>query len=68
VPFHLRLALSDAKSTSPDRHAHNRCRFVAAALLKAVGKAKLIDIEACVEGFYRNYEVHVLKIARKLAA
>jgi len=68
MPFHLRLTLSDTKTTGPYWHSQNRGWFVVAALLKAVGISKLVDIKPCVKGLYRNDEVHVLKAARQLAA
>ena len=68
TPFHLWLALPDAKSTSSDWDPQNRGRFVTAALLKAVGEAKLIDIKPRIERLYRNHEIHELKVARKFAA
>jgi hypothetical protein len=63
TPFHLGLALPDAKSAGTDWHAQYRCRFVTAALLEAVGKSKLIDIKPSVERFDGNDDVHELKAA-----
>jgi len=54
IPFHLGLALPDAKSTGSDWYAHNRCGFVAAAPLQAVRVSKLIDINPRVKRLYRN--------------
>jgi hypothetical protein len=68
VPFHLWLALSNTKSTAADRHTENRRRPIAAALLKAVRVAKLVNIKPRIEGFYRNHKVHELKTTRYLAA
>jgi hypothetical protein len=63
----LGLALSDAKSTRPDRHPQNRRRFVAAALLKAIRKSKLIDVKSRVERLYGDNPIHELKTTRYLA-
>jgi len=68
IPFHLWLALPDAKSTGSDWYAQNRCGFVAAAPLQVVRVSKLIDINPRVKRLYRNNQVHVLKAARKLTA
>jgi hypothetical protein len=59
--------LPHTKPTSPDRDAQNRGRFVAAALLEAVGVSKLVDIKTCVERLHRDHEVDVLEPTRYLA-
>jgi hypothetical protein len=61
TPFHLGLALPDAKSAGTDWHTQDGGRFIAAALLEAVGIAKLIDIKPGIERLDGNDEVHVLK-------
>jgi hypothetical protein len=43
------------------------CRFVAAALLKAIRESEFIDIKPGIEWLYRNYQVYKLKTARQLA-
>ena len=67
APFHLWLALPDAKSTGTDWYMQDGCGFVAAALLKAIRESQLIDIKPGIEWLYRNYQVHKLKTARQLA-
>ena len=54
APLHLPLALSNAKSTVPYRHADNRCQLVAAALLHTIGVAELVDIDACIKRLDEN--------------
>lgn len=66
-PFHLALALPHAKSRRPHRHPQNGGGLAAAALLQAIGKAKLIDIEARVGGVDRDEDVDVLKTPRELS-
>jgi hypothetical protein len=67
LPFHLWLALPDAKSAGPDWNAQHRGGLVAAALLEAVRIPKLIDVDAGVKRLYRYDKVHVLKPARQFA-
>jgi hypothetical protein len=59
--------LPNAKATRPKRYSYDRGWLIIAALLKAIRKSELIDIEASVKGFYRNNKVHVLKSPRYLA-
>lgn len=66
MPFHLWLALPDAKAAIPHGDAHDARRLVAAALLKAVGKAQLIDVKTRVKWLYSDHKVEILKRSRKL--
>jgi hypothetical protein len=66
APFHVRMALSDAESALANRDSQNGSRLIAAALLKALGEAKLIDIKPGIEQLYRNNKVHEVKTMRKL--
>jgi hypothetical protein len=65
APFHVWLALPDAKSAVANRDSQNRSWLIAAALLKAFRETKLIDIKSGIERFYRNDKFHELETMRK---
>jgi hypothetical protein len=67
LPFHLCLALSNAKSAGPYWYAHNGGSFIVAALLHAIGIAELVDIETGIKRFYRHDEIHILEAVRELS-
>jgi hypothetical protein len=67
MPLHLWLALLDAKLACPNWHSQNWSWLVAAALLKAVGESKLVNVKARIEWFHWNDDVHEFESWRKLA-
>jgi hypothetical protein len=67
APFHVWLALSDAKSAVANRDSQNGSWFIATALLKAFRETKLIDIKSGIKRVYRNDKFHELKIMLKPA-
>src|SRR5215216_643347 len=67
-PFHLRLTLSDTKATVDHGHLDDRSPLVAAAMLQALRKARLVDGEAGIEGFDGDHQVDRVQAARNLVA
>lgn len=66
-PLHPRLALLDTKPSIDNGKLQDRAGQVTAAGLRAVWKARLVDVEAGIKWLDRNQQIYCLDRARQLA-